>query len=431
MNMGNFSWNEQGKKLQLCYHLDEREIVDARGVGQTAEQEIDGLVPYLFTSAMGMRTFIYQVGKRATVTGTLASIISKAEFLTLCQNVIDSLVRLQQRGTDTQKLVYHTSCVFLNKKTLRPEWVYLPLREYDAPESALGDLLTELVFQAKLGNQEDGAYIRQLLDFLQANPMAELAALKQLIEQLLQQAVFDTQFKTQTSKKGKKQKRSKKKEQPVGYPPPPVGIPGSGAPPVFAGRQQFAGQPAFGVGRGPSVGSIEPFPSRETAGQTSGRLERRGLSAFSEKGSTGTGFDLLYRQMAAKPAAAENISSETVVLGEAEEGTTVLGAGAGTNTAPRLIRCKTGETISIGSARFCLGKGKNGTDYIVADNSAISRNHVCILCQNGEYFAQDQHSTNHTYINGVQVSPEVPGKLSDGDTLTLANEDFRFEILGK
>lgn len=435
MNMGNFSWVEQGKKLQLCYHLEEREIVDARGVGLTAEQEIEGMIPYQFTSAAGERTFVYQVGKRTAVSGSLSSVMGKTDFLTLCQNVIESLVRLQQRGTDTQKLVYHVSCIFLDKKTLRPDWIYLPLREYDAPDTALGELLTELCYQARLGSPEDGVYTRELLRYLSEHPMAELAELRQLVEGLLQRAVFETQLAAQTTGKKKKKRGRKKEVQPV-PPMPPVGIPGNAAPAMYAGGHGFTGafqavrgmQPASGSLAANRAGAGVPAfsgPAGPVSGETAGRP--------AASGATGTGFELFYRQMAQgtepPPPAVTEGSSETVVLGgpEAEEeGTTVLGASAPAPRPPALIRLRTGETIRIGHTGFCLGKGRNGTDYMITDNSAISRSHVRILWEADGYYAEDQHSTNHTYLNGAMVDPGKPAKLSDGDVLKLADEEFRF-----
>ncbi len=441
MNMGNFSWKEQGKKLQLCYHLEDREIVDARGVGLTSEQEIDGLVPYLFTSAAGERMFVYQIGKRTAISGTMASVMRGTELLTLCQNMIESLIRLQQRGTDTQKLVYHVSCIFVNKKTMQPDWIYLPLREYDAPDTALGELLTELIYQARLGSSEDGIYTREILGYIQQNPMVDLANLKQLTERLLQQSVFDAQIKAQEGQKGKRKRAKKKGKAPgaITYPAANMGMAGGNAQsPMYAGFQGFSSGNSYGVGRMPSAsgaqGTMPPptgfMAATQAPSQRQAYMEPRGFEV-SDKGSTGTGFDLLYKQQAQQRTKEEEqqTSSETVVLGEEEEqGTTVLSTNTVQEKTPRLVRVKTGESISIDQPSFCLGKGKAGTDYLIADNGAISRNHVKLICQNGEYFAEDQNSTNHTYLNGVMLSPQKPEKLTDGDVLKLADEDFRFEF---
>ena len=428
MNMGNFFWSEQGKRLQLYYRLEEKEIVDAHGVGKTAEQEIEGLVPYLFTSAAGQRTFCYQVGKRTTVSGLLANVIGKTEFLTLCQKFIDSLIRLQQQGIDTQKLVYHGGCIFLNKKDLRPEWVFLPLREYDAPENSMNELLKELVFQAKLRSQEDGAYSRDLLNFLQANPMADLANLKQAVESLLQKAAFDFQLSLQNSKKGKRGKRAKKQvASPAGYPyPSNAGNPSScgGVPPAAGGAPYMTGQ-AYASAAWQS-GGYPAWPAVQAQAPAPAAPRQEG--AAWEKGSTGTGFELLYRQTASAPQRENECSSETVVLGETEEGTTVLGTdSAAAEAPPQLIRLRTGERITVRGPKFFLGKGKNGTDYVVTDNSAVSRVHACIALRGGEYYVEDQNSTNHTYLNGSPVPPGTPEKICGGDVLRLADEDFRFE----
>ena len=418
MNMGNFSWREQGKKLQLCYNLEEREIVDARGVGMTAEQETEGLLPYLFTAAAGERAFVYQVGKRPSLTGFLSSVVSKTEFLTLCQNMADSLIRLGQRGIDIQKLVYHISSIFLDKKDMRPVWIYLPLREYDAPETSFAELLRVMAFQAKPGSREDSFYTRELLNFLTANPMADLSGIKRFLEALLQRAVFDSQFRTQGSKKEKIRKRSRKEKN--------AGMAGNGPSAAFGfdGVPGYAGQVpgpmAFGMGAmgsGPSYGAFQTPDRRQEQVSREAVFGQRSGST----GDTGTGFELLRQQKEEQPVVRY---AETVVLGEESEGTAVLGA-----EEARLIRVRTGETIPVDRPEFCLGSGMAGTDYVVSGNKAVSRSHAAVCCRSGQYYAEDKNSTNHTFINGKQLSPGTPEPLADGDILTLANEDFRFELL--
>lgn len=133
---------------------------------------------------------------------------------------------------------------------------------------------------------------------------------------------------------------------------------------------------------------------------------------------------------AVQPVPVQNSFNETTVL-------TPMMAGGGETTVlsvdpvrpdPCLTRVKTGERISINKPVFRIGKEKSYVDYFIADNTAISRSHCNIHCDNGEYFIEDTNSTNHTYVNGKIITSNVKTKLVNGDKVRLANEDFTFSV---
>ena len=133
---------------------------------------------------------------------------------------------------------------------------------------------------------------------------------------------------------------------------------------------------------------------------------------------------------AVQPVPVQNSFNETTVLTPMMAGggeTTVLSAEPA-RPNPCLTRTKTGERISINKPVFRIGKEKSYVDYFIGDNTAISRSHCNIHCDNGEYFIEDTNSTNHTYVNGKIITSNVKTKLVNGDKVRLANEDFTFSV---
>lgn len=130
-----------------------------------------------------------------------------------------------------------------------------------------------------------------------------------------------------------------------------------------------------------------------------------------------------------QPVPVQNSFNETTVLSPAMMGgeTTVLNVNP-MMPDPCLTRVKTGERISINKPVFRIGKEKSYVDYFIADNTAISRSHANIHTENGEYFIEDTNSTNHTYLNGKLINSNVKTKLTNGDKVRLANEDFTFSV---
>lgn len=120
-----------------------------------------------------------------------------------------------------------------------------------------------------------------------------------------------------------------------------------------------------------------------------------------------------------------NSFNETTVLSPMSGETTVLDSG-NEIVGPRLTRIKTGEKISINKPVFRIGKERSYVDYFITDNTAISRSHANIITAGNEYFIEDTNSTNHTFVNGKMVNANEKIKLSNGDNIRLANEEFCF-----
>lgn len=120
-----------------------------------------------------------------------------------------------------------------------------------------------------------------------------------------------------------------------------------------------------------------------------------------------------------------NSFNETTVLSPMSGETTVLGGG-NDMVGPHLTRIKTGEKISINKPVFRIGKERSYVDYFITDNTAISRSHANIITAGNEFFIEDTNSTNHTFVNGKMVNANEKIKLSNGDNIRLANEEFCF-----
>lgn len=110
----------------------------------------------------------------------------------------------------------------------------------------------------------------------------------------------------------------------------------------------------------------------------------------------------------------------------ADQATTVLVGGAG-GAAMCLVRESNGEKIYLNKSVFRIGRDRNRVDYVISDNTAISRSHAAIVSRGGEFFVIDNNTANHTYINDNVLPANGETAIHEGDTLRLANERFRFE----
>ena len=96
------------------------------------------------------------------------------------------------------------------------------------------------------------------------------------------------------------------------------------------------------------------------------------------------------------------------------------------NTYPKLVRCKTGETVTINQDSFIIGASDEQSDYCIKYNSNISRRHVCIMRLEDGYYIQDLDTTNGTSVNDMRVVPGRYVKLDNGCIIRMAEEEFEY-----
>ena len=94
-----------------------------------------------------------------------------------------------------------------------------------------------------------------------------------------------------------------------------------------------------------------------------------------------------------------------------------------------LIRVNTNEVIWLTTKELRIGSDSGMVDYLITNNSAISRYHAAVIQKKHQYYIIDNHSTNHTSVNHTVLSGGQPWKLNDHDTILLADEPFTFHLM--
>ncbi|MBE5933929.1 MAG: FHA domain-containing protein, partial [Lachnospiraceae bacterium] len=188
--------------------------------------------------------------------------------------------------------------------------------------------------------------------------------------------------------------------QPAPMPSQPAPMPGMPKPPVMGQPAPMPSQPAPmpGMPKPPVMGQPAPMPSAAPAPN----------------------------QAPAQAAnqTPNNTPAEAPAPGEFTMGSLV--GQLGVKPVPHIIRKKTGEAINITKSEFSIGKSKTKADYAIENNTAISRVHCIIVQKDGVNYIKDNNSTNHTYVNGVELEPGKEVLLKNKTVIQLGDEEFTF-----
>ena len=116
----------------------------------------------------------------------------------------------------------------------------------------------------------------------------------------------------------------------------------------------------------------------------------------------------------------------TGLLDDSDEATGLLNESGTSGSCATMLRVSTNETFAVNKAVFRIGKEKSYSDYLVADNNMVSRNHADIISRSGRYYIVDLNSKNRTFVNGTVIPARQEIEIHDGDNIRLANEEFEF-----
>lgn len=77
---------------------------------------------------------------------------------------------------------------------------------------------------------------------------------------------------------------------------------------------------------------------------------------------------------------------------------------------------------------FVIGRKESSVDGCVNFSKMVGRTHCKIKNINNEFYIIDLQSSNGTYVNKRRISPDRQFRIESGDTIRLANVEFKVSI---
>lgn len=401
------------KKKEKYVHikLNGSEMFNTREIELLNSHQISSLINPE-AGKKGKTELFYKVSDYIALKEYLKSVTSKERFLNIIISILETLKDTQKVMLYNKNFILDTEYIFVEPQSKMLLYIYLPVVNYDC-EQDIKRFFMSIVYDTVFNQFEDCTYVSQYIAYF---------------NQHTNFSVFDFEMFVRELNGEDMHSGDKKVELKLTHPSKFLGgnvklCPRCGKEytsvdnfcDVCGVRLVYKDSDTSFSKNNPNFMYAKPIEEKieqvQNGTQQMTLSDRIGI--INQNGNSGS-----------KPYMPQ-YSKGTTVLGTIDYGTTVLSFEQLNRIAyPSLLRTKDGKKITVNKCTFVIGKSEAGSDYVISDNSAISRKHATISIANGKYYIVDNSSTNGTYIDDVRIEAEKSYEILPGQKIRFADDEF-------
>ena len=409
----------------IRYELGAADVYDDKAADKAAG--LPNVIPFQYSDEDGKRTITSYVKEKMTLEAMYKRTMNKKQVLSILSGLV-SIFEIGTQGIPVSYIIKEPSYIYVNEETLAVKCVLVAVKQDVMPLAEIPAFFRNVISRIMYDDNDRDNYVAQLLTVINSNDFT-VSRLKSIVdEQLETMGLFISKENGLTDMPDRKPQAEQAPAQvkvnklgvmnniqnanrqaqmqnmpPMGQPQPQP-MPKPGMPPM--GQPQPQPMPKPGM---PPMG--QPMPQQPQS------MPKPGMPPMGQ---------LMPQQP--QPQAGQAMPQPSVSLQPQPMETTHgnLVGQMGSKPIPHIVRKKTGEVINITKPEFSIGKSKTKADYAIEDNSAISRVHCIIVQKDGVNYIKDNNSTNHTYLNGVELAPGKEQLLKNKTLIQMGDEEFTF-----
>ena len=458
------------------YRLGTADVYDDRVADKVAP--LGNIVPFQYKDEDGKRSVISYVHKDNSLEMMLKQTLKKADVLAILKGLLCAF-EVGAAGVQICYLVRDTNYIYVDPESLAVKCLMVPVKQDPLGQSDIPDFFRNIVSRMRFDEADRDNYVARILTLINEDHYSNMK-LRELVDAEMEKMNLlytrdegikkDTSAIPETPNKEIKVNRVgvMNNMRPQGQPMPPMGgqpMPPMGGQPMppMGGQPMppMGGQPMPPMGQAPQMPKPEaPKPQGMPVPPMGGQpMPPMGQAPQMPKPEAPKpempkpqGMPVapmgqapqMPKPEAPKPEMPKPQGMPVPPMGQAPQmpkpeapkpqgmpvpqmpNGSLMGQLSGARPVPHLVRKTTGEVINITKSEFILGKSKTKADYTIENNNAISREHCTIIQHDGVNYIKDNNSTNHTYVNGVELQPGKEVLLKHKTDIRMGDEEFVF-----
>ena len=438
--------SKQNGMTLVEYQLGAADAYDDRVSDKVAQ--LGNIIPFQYKDEDGKRSIISYVHHDNTLEAMLKRTLKKADVLAILKGLLCAF-EIGAAGVQISYLMRDTNYIYVEPDSLAVKCIMVPVKQDALGQSDIPNFFRGIVSRMRFDEEDKDNYVARILTLINADHYSNMK-LKELVDAEMEKiGLFytrDNGLKKEADTPANADAQNKEIKvnrvgvmnnmRPQGMPPmgqpvpqpmngqvPPMGQP---IPQPMNGQRPPMGQPMPQPmnGQKPPMGQPMPQPmngQKPPMGQpvqpVMGRMPKPQAPEMPKPQAP----EMPKPQVPEmpKPQVSEMPKPQMPNGG-------LMGQLGGARPIPHFIRKSTGEVINITKPEFVIGKSKTKADYTIENNSAISREHCTVIQRDGVNYIKDNNSTNHTYVNGVELQPGKETLLKHKTEVRMGDEEFTF-----
>ena len=450
------------------YQLGVADVYDDRVSDKVAQ--LGNIIPFQYKDEDGKRSIVSYVHHDTSLEVMLRQTLKKADVLAILKGLLCAF-EIGAAGVQICYLVRDLNYIYVDPESKAVKCIMVPVKQDPLGQSDIPDFFRNIVSHMRFDEADKDDYVARILTLINTDHYSNMK-LKGLVDAEMEKlGLFYTRDEglkkeADTTAAPEVQNQNVKVNrvgvmnnmrpqgmpamgQPMGQPVPPMGRQPMGQPvppmggqpmgqPVPPMNGQPMGQPVPPMGQMPKPEMPKPqapAPEAPKPEMPKPEIPKPQMPPMGQRPAMG-GQPMMGQPV--PPMGGQRPPMGQPMMGQPMMGQmprpqapqmqngNLMGQLGGARPIPHFVRKSTGEIINITKPEFIIGKSKTKADYAIENNSAISREHCIVIQRDGVNYIKDNNSTNHTYVNGVELQPGKEVLLKHKTEVRLGDEEFTF-----
>ena len=452
------------------YQLGVADVYDDRVSDKVAQ--LGNIIPFQYKDEDGKRSIVSYVHHDTSLEVMLRQTLKKADVLAILKGLLCAF-EIGAAGVQICYLVRDLNYIYVDPESKAVKCIMVPVKQDPLGQSDIPDFFRNIVSHMRFDEADKDDYVARILTLINTDHYSNMK-LKGLVDAEMEKlGLFYTRDEglkkeADTTAAPEVQNQNVKVNrvgvmnnmrpqgmpamgQPMGQPVPPMGgQPMMGQPVPPMGGQPMMGQPVPPMNGQPMGQPVPPMgqmpkpempkpqapaPEAPKPEMPKPEMPKPQMPPMGQRPAMG-GQPMMGQPV--PPMGGQRPPMGQPMMGQPMMGQmprpqapqmqngNLMGQLGGARPIPHFVRKSTGEIINITKPEFIIGKSKTKADYAIENNSAISREHCIVIQRDGVNYIKDNNSTNHTYVNGVELQPGKEVLLKHKTEVRLGDEEFTF-----
>ena len=426
------------------YQLGVADVYDDRVSDKVAQ--LGNIIPFQYKDEDGKRSIVSYVHHDTSLEVMLRQTLKKADVLAILKGLLCAF-EIGAAGVQICYLVRDLNYIYVDPESKAVKCIMVPVKQDPLGQSDIPDFFRNIVSHMRFDEADKDDYVARILTLINTDHYSNMK-LKGLVDAEMEKlGLFYTRDEglkkeADTTPAPEVQNQNVKVNR-VGVMNNmrPQGMPAMGQPmgqPVPPMGGQPMGQPVPPMGQMPKPEMPKPqapAPEAPKPEMPKPEMPKPQMPPMGQRPAMG-GQPMMGQPV--PPMGGQRPPMGQPMMGQPMMGQmprpqapqmqngNLMGQLGGARPIPHFVRKSTGEIINITKPEFIIGKSKTKADYAIENNSAISREHCIVIQRDGVNYIKDNNSTNHTYVNGVELQPGKEVLLKHKTEVRLGDEEFTF-----